>query len=197
MGALFIIALCTFPFNAYTPQKFFMRHVARKFFTNGILESNDSGYVIFPMDRRLYISANRVENFSMLTNLQRTCLYNYERREEFCRMPIFYPKEFSMGIHYLPGVEPRKTSPKFKVHKVASNITDSGLTYYKFIIEGPHVILLGIVPKWNAKLIDWNLSPKVGENAAFQVPYIVHFSYGSVQVNHTLELYFKVSFFLC
>lgn len=181
-----------FPFNKVTPQKFFIRHTSRQFFTNGIREFNDSGYLIIPMDRRLYESSKYVENFSMISNLAETCLHKFQRDQEFCRMPIFYPREFSMGFHYLNGAEPRETAPRLKIHKLNDSIIGDEIKYYEFNIEGPNVILVNIIPTWNAKLIKWNLHPPISDIPNFAPPYIVHFSYADKQLNHTLKLFFHV-----
>lgn len=187
------------PFTATTPQKFLIRHTSRYYFTNGILEYNDSGYVIFPQDRRIYESSESVENFSMLTNLATTCVHRHHQEEEFCNMPIFHPKEFTMGIHLLEGAVVRGLKPKLKIHLENRTLIYSKrekVKYYRFVIEGPNVILVNILPLWNVKLKEWNFSPNISKIIAtdkFEKPYLIHFSYAGIQMNHTLELNFTVS----
>lgn len=171
------------------PQKLTVRHTSRQFYANGIQEFNDSGYLIIPEDRRLYES----QVFSINNSLDNTCHDDFEKEKEFCRMPIIHPEEFNMGFHYIEG-SPPAIEYKLKIHLEENN--QVGLRkYYKFVVEGPHVILINIIPSWNSKLVEWNLSPQIDEidEIDFKPPYIVHLTYADTKVNHTLELYFTVS----
>ncbi|KAL5274487.1 hypothetical protein ACFFRR_000921 [Megaselia abdita] len=199
MVVLFVIAVSNigFPFNKQHPQKFFIRHTSRDFYTNEMKEYNDSGYFIFPMDRRLYASSNLVENFSMVSNIQTIffgvvdCLFKFQKEQEFCITPILYPEEFSMGLHFFEGPTPKEVYPKLRIHKLKEFIKNNLTKSYEFNIEGPHVILMIIIPSWNSRLIKWNLDPPISEIPDLASPYIVHLSYADKQLNHTLELEFE------
>lgn len=109
-------------------------------------------------------------------------------------MPIIHPDEFNIGFHYIEGSPPRGMQPEVKITLEGGEKKVIGdRLYYKFLIEGPHVILLNIIPNWNAKLVKWNLKPRIEEILDFEPPYILHLTYADTQVNHTLELYFTVS----
>lgn len=196
--AIMMFADAAYPFKKLTPQKLLVRHTSRSFITNGIQRATDCGFVLIPQDRRLYSANNYVDNYSMISNLENMCLHEFEQREEYCFMPVLFPIEFDMGIHYLQkrGAEPHlKNEQRINITGFNTTLIDGAkIRNYRFLLRGPNIMLLSIVPSWNSELVGWNLIPDVAQIKRFGRPYTIHLSYANVQPETTLELNFTVEF---
>ncbi|XP_055921170.1 endoplasmic reticulum metallopeptidase 1-like isoform X1 [Eupeodes corollae] len=174
----FIILAATpigFPYRPETSvQRFSILHTRRVFHEADLsVRRMETGYFIFPNDRRTYSVKQQALNMTKARTLTPDC-----ESEVFCGLPVYnhrWHKARSSSL-WIPGPDPVFDKlPELTI--VSKNQISKTKIRYEMKLSGPDHMSIFINPLHGAKVKNWSFH-QTPLRLDWQAPYFIYFSYG-------------------
>lgn len=187
---IFEILLLTplaFPYKPETSfQRYDVRHTSRQFYElDGSLRLNDSGFAIFPQDRRIR-SIKKFINLKESLDVEAEC-----ELDSICGMPV-YGTGKPVNTYFIPGPPPIIHSNILNVTLMNKLNLDENRIRFDIEIEGPDRIFGVLKVRNGSRLTKWSMEPPV-ETIQNKSSYNFSFMYGGDKKKFNISFEFERS----
>lgn len=184
---ILLLTPISFPYKADTSfQRYEVRHTNRLFYDiNGNLRQNDSGFALFPQDRRIR-AIKKFVNLKDSLDVQMEC-----ENDAICGMPV-YGTGKTDNTYFIPGPQAVIHSNVLTVSSTKKSILKNNRVKFDIQIEGPDRVFGAIKVNKRCRLMQWSMEPPV-ESIPITQSYMFSFFYGQSKQKFTLSLEFETS----